>query len=269
MNLQNYLAGQTDDISGCFLTKTDPSPFQVFNAFSKTAYVITIDHASCAIPAVLGDLGVSEKDLKRHIAYDIGALEIGKYLSKSLDSVAIASGFSRLVVDVNRFPNDPTAFLEVSDNVVIPGNANLTDTDRQQRLHSIFWPYHVEIWRQINQRRYHTQKIAYLNIHTCTDQMNGQFRPWEIGVLWDRDQSISAPLIEVLRKQTDLCIGDNKPYSGASPKGYSVATHAEFFQFPHVTIEVRQDLVQTSKGIARFSDILTKAFQAILPNLDL
>lgn len=269
MNLPDYLADHIDPQIDSFLTDKDPAPFQVFNAESDSAYVITIDHASAAIPAYFKDFGVSAQDLQRHIAYDIGALEIGKYLSNSLDSVAIASGFSRLVIDVNRFPDDPTAFPPVSDQTEIAANMNLNHVEQQHRLHSIFWPYHTEIWRQIQKKSHKYPKIAYLNIHTCTHEMNGTFRPWEIGVLWDKDQSISNPLIEVLRQQTDLCIGDNQPYSGAFPKGYSVAAHAEDFDHPHVAIEVRQDLVQTPEGVAHFSEILTKAFQTVLPELDL
>ena len=58
--------------------------------------IILCDHASNAIPAEFGDLGLRPAELLRHIAYDIGAADVTRRLAAELGAPAMLSTFSRV-----------------------------------------------------------------------------------------------------------------------------------------------------------------------------
>ena len=54
------------------LTAEDPAPVRVLREAGGSDIFLTADHAGRAIPEALGRLGVSDADMQRHIAWDIG-----------------------------------------------------------------------------------------------------------------------------------------------------------------------------------------------------
>ena len=91
------------------------------NENGKAPLLLLCDHASKAVPKALGDLGITEEELSRHIGWDIGGLDAAIELSKILDAPLVASGYSRLVIDCNRWPGGEGSTPEVSDTVRDPG----------------------------------------------------------------------------------------------------------------------------------------------------
>ena len=72
------------------------------------------------------------------------------------------------------------------------------------------------------------------------------------------------PLMEKLGRIPGIVVGDNEPYSGRAPADYTVDHHAEPVGLPHVSIEIRQDLISTPEGAERWSLILGRALAEIL-----
>ena len=68
------------------LVPGDPSPFSVHNEQGKAPLLLLCDHASKAVPNALGDLGVSQAELSRHIGWDIGGLDAAIALAEALDA---------------------------------------------------------------------------------------------------------------------------------------------------------------------------------------
>ncbi|MFS8609631.1 MAG: N-formylglutamate amidohydrolase [Gammaproteobacteria bacterium] len=60
--------------------------------------VFVCDHASNRIPAALGRLGLDERHLLDHIAWDIGAAAVAVKLIEWLGGRGVLGGYSRLVV---------------------------------------------------------------------------------------------------------------------------------------------------------------------------
>ena len=121
----------------------DPPPFELLNADGSAPCLIVCDHASNRIPSSLKDLGLAARHRTEHIAWDIGAAAMARRLSESLDAPAILAGYSRLVVDCNRYIADPAAFTPHSDTVEIPGNVGLDEPEKAWRTREIYRPYHA------------------------------------------------------------------------------------------------------------------------------
>lgn len=226
--------------------------------------LLTCDHASRAVPIALGSLGLDDAVLARHIGWDIGAASVTRALASLLDAPAVLAGYSRLVIDCNRDPDDPSSIPVVSDGVVIPGNHGVVVAERRARHQAIFAPYHAAIADAIDRALSRGVVPALLSIHSFTPVMNGTARPWHVGILWHDDDRIPAPLIEALRAEPGLCVGDNQPYSTREPVCYTIRHHAERRGLPHVAIELRQDLVATAAGAAAWAARLAGVLAPIL-----
>ena len=266
--MPSSIAPISSTVSGPLLSSGDPSAFEVINANAPAPVLLVCDHASNAIPRKLGNLGLSEKDLAKHVALDIGSAELTRRLSRRLNAAAVLCGYSRLVIDCNRQPGDPTSIAEMSDGIVIPGNVGLTDTEAQARLEAVFWPFHHTITTMIAHLWRHGPAPAVVAIHSFTPFFNGLHRPWEIGVLWNHDPRMVTPIMRWLEHHHDLCVGDNEPYSGREV-GFTLDHHAGAAGLPHVCLEVRQNLIDDETGCDRSAGILGDALEAVLSNASL
>jgi predicted N-formylglutamate amidohydrolase len=70
-------------------------------------------------------------------------------------------------------------------------------------------------------------------------------------------------MLELLRAESDLVVGDNAPYAVSDVTDYGVPVHAERRGLAHVEIEIRQDLIADEAGqaawAARFARLLPTA----------
>jgi len=223
--------------------------------------LLVCDHASARVPESLRNLGLPAGELERHIAVDIGAADLTRRMAEMLQVPAVLSGYSRLVVDCNRHLSDPSAFPAQSDGVIVPGNAALDAAAHAARADALYWPYHRAVARILDGLG---DGPALVAVHSFTPRFDGFARPWHVGVLWDLDQRLALPLLKALRVDGRWRVGDNEPYSGRHPAGYTMDAHAEARGLPHVSIEVRQDLLATPGGVAEWASLLASALGPIL-----
>jgi predicted N-formylglutamate amidohydrolase len=254
-------------MTDALLLPDDPAAVEIVNEAAAGPLLLVCDHASDAMPRRLGTLGVAAQDLRRHIAYDIGAAALARRLAGWFASPLVLTGFSRLVIDCNRALDDETSIPPVSDGLPIPGNRTLGPADRQARVDGLFRPYHRAIAARLDAAAARGGAPCFLSIHTCTPVLDGFRRPWHVGVLWDRDDRMAAPLIANLARDGDLCIGDNQPYSGRDEHSYTIPAHAEARGIPHVMIEVRQDLLLDEAAIDSWARRLQAALAPIVAAL--
>ena len=111
----------------------DIDPVFEQNAGGRSPFLFTSDHYGRLIPKPLGDLGLPESELVRHIAWDIGIAGVAERLSKLLDAHLIAQRYSRLVIDCNRPIGAASSIPLFSEATTIPGNENLLQEDRDRR----------------------------------------------------------------------------------------------------------------------------------------
>lgn len=241
----------------------DPPPFELVNPDGAAPVVFLCDHASNRAPRALRSLGLPPEELARHIAWDIGAAALTRRLAAHFDAPAVLAGCSRLVIDCNRRLDDAQSILSVSDGTPIPGNQELTEGEAAARAEAWFRPYHracAAVLRGVEARG---RAPPVVMMHSFTPHMNGTRRPWHAGVLWHEDGRMALPLLRALRARGGLVVGDNEPYSGASPHGYTMPAHAARHGRANVQIEVRQDLVADEPGIEHWSAILIEALTGV------
>jgi predicted N-formylglutamate amidohydrolase len=232
------------------------------NPLSEMPVLLVCDHASCRIPESLGDMGLDPFARRCHLAIDIGAGSLTESIARGLGATAVLAQYSRLVVDCNRQLMDPGAFLEYGDGILVPGNRNLHQADKDRRADAIYWPYHHAIEEQIKRLRAAGPPPAFISIHSFTPVLNGEARPWQVGILWDKDQRLSDIFIEEFRAAGYLT-GDNEPYSGKAPQDYTIDNHAEPRGLPHVGIEIRQDLVDDIEGVEEIAALMRRIIGSI------
>lgn len=250
------------------LAPDEPPPVRTEREGGGSPFVIAVDHAGARIPRRLGTLGLPAAELERHIAWDIGAAEVARRLAARLSAPLVLSAYSRLVVDTNRRPGDPTAIPEESDGTVVPGNRGLTQADRAQRFAAIHEPYHAAIDLRLAGFRKRAIVPVILSIHSFTPTFKGFARPWQIGVLWNRDDRLAKPLMQRLAAQ-GVVVGDNQPYSGQDRHGHTMPRHAEDTGLPHALIEIRQDLIDRAAGSEEWAAKLVEALTPLLANAGL
>jgi predicted N-formylglutamate amidohydrolase len=249
------------DLSHRLLSPDDPPAYVESNLEGQSNFFIVVDHASARIPKRLHDLGVPPSELARHIAWDIGALAVAQHVSKALNAPLIAQNYSRLVIDCNRDPKVPTSVPLISEHTEIPGNRNLSAEDLEARRVEIFEPYHRRIRELLDARAAAGRRTILLAQHTMTDAYKGSRREMHAAVLYNRDRTFAALMLEALRADPDIHVADNQPYFVSDETDYTVPVHAEARGLAHVEIEIRQDLVQDEAGQIAWAKRLADALQ--------
>lgn len=217
--------------------------FELVNAHASPGFIFVCDHASNAIPSGYANLGLTPAQCQTHIAWDIGAAAVTRALANAFAAPAILGTYSRLLIDLNRGADDPTLVMKLSDGAVISGNANADQGEIANRVTRYYQPYHDAIEAQIDRARALSIDPCIISVHSFTPQWKAHPRPWQIGVLWsEKDRRLSDAMLARLRREPDLVIGDNQPYSGELD-GDCMAQHALSHGFRHVLIEIRQDLI--------------------------
>jgi predicted N-formylglutamate amidohydrolase len=246
----------------------DPPPFTLVNPDGGRALLIVCDHATNAVPRRLADLGLTAAQREGHIAWDPGAAAVARLLAAALDAPAVLSGYSRLVVDCNRAPDDPTAMPLISDGVIVPGNRDLGDTARAARIGACHAPYHQAVGHRLDAMCARSPLVVLFSVHSFTPSMrDGAERPWDAGVLWTDDGRIPVPLMAALGAEPGLSIGDNEPYSAHDRFGFTIETHAEPRSLPNALLEIRQDHLAAEGGPRRWAALVARTLDPILRSL--
>lgn len=224
-------------------TGEDVPPVSEFNASGRSPYLLTCDHYGRLIPHVLGDLGLPENELVRHIGWDIGIAGVAEALSKHLDAHLIVQRYSRLVIDCNRPPHVASSIPQISEATTIPGNEGISREDAAVRRREVFDPYHRRIDAIIDERASAGRPTVLVSLHSFTPVYAGIARPWHIGTLYHRDTRLPPQLLRLLRAEGDLVVGDNEPYAVSDETDYTIPVHGEARGLMNTGIEIRQDLI--------------------------
>lgn len=249
------------------LEPDEPAAVEVLRAEGASPLFFTCDHAGRRLPRRLGDLGLPDEELGRHIAWDIGAADVAKALSAHFDASLVTQTYSRLVIDCNRPPEVPSSIPVISEETDISGNHDLDPAEIEARRREIFHVYHEAITAALDDRQARGQPTVLISVHSFTPIFKGFRRPWDIGLLYQRDTRLARWLGDLLDAEGELVVGDNEPYAVSDTTDYTIPVHGERRGLPHVMLEIRQDLIDDTHGQQAWADRLSQLLQQILDRL--
>jgi len=251
------------DSSIRLLGADDPAPVGVQNPGAASPFLLVCDHAGRATPLGLGRLGLIDDAFDQHIAWDIGALNLARRLADMLEATLIHQAYSRLVIDCNRAPDHPGAILAVSDGWVIPGNQGLGAAEIAARVSAIHAPYHGAIAAELDARAQARRETLLVCVHSFTPRLAGHARPWHVGVLHGPGSPACEALLNLLRREEGLVVGDNQPYA-MDGTDYTAPLHAWARGADVVEIEVRQDLIADDAGAQGMAELFGRLLPALV-----
>ncbi len=252
-------------MSRMLLSPDEPPACVTLGEPNALPFLLVCDHAGNRVPRRLGDLGVSDAERQRHIAWDIGAAGVVRRMVALMGAFAILQTYSRLVIDCNRPQSAESAIPTISEDTAIPGNLNLAPLDRNRRVAEIFEPYHRRIAAELDRRREAQIPTLLVAMHSFTPVYRGVARPWHIGILYNRDDRLSRSMIDLLNREGGLVVGDNEPYSVSDESDYTIPVHAERRGLPYGEIEIRQDLIADEAGQAVWAERMARLLMAAFP----
>ncbi len=235
---------------------------------AASPFFFTCDHASARIPQKLGRLGLTDGDLERHIAWDIGAASVAGMLSAHFDATLVLQTYSRLVIDCNRPVGEPGSIPRISEDTVIPGNTAPDPAEIAARRQEIFTPYHETISAELDWRQEAGRQTILVSVHSFTPHYHGAQRPWDLGILFNRDRRLGDRLITLMDEGNDIAVGENQPYSVDDKTDYTIPGHGEERGHLHVMIEMRQDHIAGPEGQWLWFERLAKALGRVQGGLD-
>ena len=236
--------------------RNDSNAVEVVNPQGRGAALILCEHASNHIPDSYQSLGLKDGDQQSHAAWDPGARDVALGLSRALDSPLIASTVSRLVYDCNRPPEAPSAMPERSEYIDVPGTRDLSETDRADRVQTIYTPICNAVSDMIAARKAAGLATLLITIHSVTPIYFGTRRACEIGILHDSDSRLADAMLNEAHQLPDRVIRRNDPYGPTDGVTHSLRLHGIAQGLANVMIEVRNDLVGTDIDVARVAGVL-------------
>lgn len=246
------------------LGPADPAPVQMVAAREGVPLLIVCDHAGHRVPRALDGLGLPEAELTRHIGWDIGALDVATRLAERTGAALVASVYSRLVIDANRYPGDPMSIAEASDETVVPGNRAVDPIARERRVVELFRPYHDAVGDALDELIGRVGTPLLLSVHTMTERIGGRDRPMHVTVCWTHDDTVARVALAALGHLDGVVVADNEPYAVDIGVDYTVPEHGLRRGLPVLMLELRQDLVATKAAAHAWADRLVPMVASVL-----
>ncbi len=244
------------------LAPDEPPPFLGENLDGKSAFVLVCEHGGRRLPRALGDLGLDEAARTAHIAVDLGALGLARALAARLDAPLAHQPYSRLVCDCNRRPDVASFIPELGEGLVIPGNQNLQPEEWERRRDAIWRPFHASLAALLERRRLAGLATLLVSIHSFTPVFLGKARPWQAGILFERNRDLAPSLLSLMHTSLGDLVGDNQPYRMSRQDDFTIPVHGEDRGLPCAEIEVRNDQLAEAVGRETWAERLEESLEA-------
>lgn len=221
--------------------------------------VVTSEHASNHVPAAVGPLlRLGRSRLQSHRGFDRGAAAMARALASAIDAPLVLGRVSRLVVDLNRSPDNR--------NLWSPQARALPDEIRDALLRR----HHRPHWDRVQAlvRREHTagHRVLHVGVHSFTPVLRGSVRTMDVAFLYDPTRAFEVAIVDawrqaLLRRAPDLVVRRNAPYRGIDD-GLTRALRRRFPDRDYAGIEL-----ELNQGRLRGGRFPVALVQAIVSSL--
>jgi predicted N-formylglutamate amidohydrolase len=176
--------------------------------------LITCEHGGNHVPRRFAPFFRNQHDLlESHRGYDAGALELARKLAGGLKAHLFFSTVTRLLIDLNRSPDNPRRFPETT--------RRLPADEKAAMEHLYYAPYRDQVQSALLGAIKKGGKVIHISVHTFVPVMAGKMRGADIGLLYDPTRLNEAAFCmswqKTLRQlQPDVKIRRNYPYRGTA-----------------------------------------------------
>ena len=174
--------------------------------------VLSCEHAGNHIPARYIPLFKSADGvLEGHLGYDLGALEVARYLARKLGVELFSGRESRLLVDLNRSLGHSALFSRYLRELDL--------LEKTRILERYYHPFRHRV--EIALRSGMSHRVLHLGIHSFTPILDGTERRADVGLLYDPTRAIErdacARILKRLHRiDPTLAVRRNYPYRGTA-----------------------------------------------------
>jgi len=201
---------------------------------------ISAEHASADLPQDAPDLGLNDQTLKSHASWDPGAAELARAIAQAIGAPLLLGDHSRLLADLNRSPDNPQVVPEVAFGVLVPGNRELKDRDREERIRKYHKPYWDEANRQVTSMISNSGHCLHISVHSFTPEIDPPSRRFDLGLLYDPAHELECQIAKKLAAQAMMdgySVEHNRPYSGTAD-GLTTALRNRLPQLRYTSVEI-------------------------------
>lgn len=204
---------------------------------AQTKYVVTCEHGGNDVPREFAG-AFSTKDaqawLPSHRGYDPGSLTAANQIAAELGVDLISSTVTRLLVDLNRSLDNATLFSRFT--------RGFSESKKNAILNQYYHPYRTAVSTAIEQIVDAGQTAVHLSVHTFTPRIAGQWRPIDLGLLFDPDAATEASLCHrwqeaYAAKYPKRRVRLNEPYAGIAD-GLTTLLRTQFDSRSYCGIEI-------------------------------
>ncbi|QDO93843.1 N-formylglutamate amidohydrolase [Formosa sediminum] len=199
--------------------------------------VLTCEHGGAQIPKRFESFFINEKTtLQTHRGFDLGALDVFKYL-KPLADFSNFSETSRLLIELNRSLHHKNLFSEFTKTA--------THQTKQRLIDGYYLVYRNAVENYIKKQIDKGETVIHLSVHSFTPKLNGTKRTCDIGLLYDSSNDEESKFCNafksnLLLENPKLNIRFNYPYLGKSD-GFTTALRKHFPEhYLGIELEINQ-----------------------------
>lgn len=225
--------------------------------------LLTCEHGGNRVPRGESDLFVGRRAmLQGHRGYDPGALAVARSLARRLRAPLLAATTTRLLVDANRSPANPSVFSSVTRRLPAP--------ERERLLARHHRPHWEAVQRSVEHLAAGGGPVVHLAVHSFTPRLHGRPRSADLGLLYDpsrpAERALCARWRALLRRaDPSLRIRRNYPYRGRSD-GLTTALRRRHpaRRYRGIELEISQELATSPPARRRLVTILAETLRELL-----
>ena len=226
----------------------------------ETRLLFTCEHGGNQVPKALEPLFARQsRKLASHRGWDPGALPIARTLARVLRAPLLSTTMSRLVVDMNRSPNNPRVFSETTRSL-----------SREQR-NALLLRYHGPHWNRVTEAiEERAGRVVHIAVHSFTPVLNGSNRAFDVGLLYDPKRAVEVRFAKCWQRGLQQQLGStrvrrNAPYRGDSD-GLTTALRKTYAMPSYLGLELELNQSALERPAARrvMSELLIQTLRVAL-----
>ncbi len=205
------------------------------------------------MPAEYAPLFAGADDvLASHRGFDLGAAAVARAFGRALDVEPLTATVTRLVVDLNRSPDNR--------NVFSPYTRALTAEQRADAMAKHYWPYRRAVEDAVARLVAAGETVLHVSAHSFTPVLRGEVRDCDVGFLYDPRRAAEVRFVERWRaalaaSAPTLVLRRNYPYSGVSD---GLMTHLRRRYGARGYTGIELEVNQTHVGSARWRALVAQ-----------